>query len=50
MPVWHKVYFELKAIEKKQRKVVCLSSVFLKAGHKCTKVFPPTLSTGEDKS
>jgi len=40
MPLWHKDYFELKAIEKKQikEKSLCSPCICLKAGHKFTKV------------
>lgn len=46
MPLWHKDYFELKAIKKQQTKEEFYPCFCLKAGPKfpIMKVFPPLLS------
>ena len=38
MPLWHRDYFELKAIEKKQSQALCPPPICLNTGHKFVKV------------
>lgn len=40
MPLWHKDYFELKALRRSKHKKTALPSSYLKASHQFVKVFP----------